>query len=174
MNRPFLIAVLSIALILPIGACRHENAEGIDEETAPPRLVVGSVSHNEDESPAPAGDIVTSDTDGTVNQSPTEPEAAEEAFPLPYPERTDIFEEPDENLVSRPDLQDEYDIADLRLKGFVDINGQQALVMWNGRIRAVSEGDQLGDVQIIEITPPEIRFQRGRVRWVESLTYYGG
>lgn len=172
MNRPFFIAVLSLALTLPIGACRRNDAEKANELAPPARLVVGDVSHDEDKEPISPAESEISKAEETTVPSLTEPQRAQERASLPYPDRTNIFQEPDVQLVSRPNLEDE--AAELRLKGFVNVNGRQALVMWNGRIRAVSEGDQLGDVQVIEIAPPQIRFQRGRVRWVESLHTLGG
>ena len=172
MNRPFFTAVLSVALILPIGACSRDGADEADEATVPARLVVGGVSRIEGEGPTFPRNAEASEADSPTDQSATEP--VEEMFQLPFPERTDLFEEPDVEFVSQPDLQGEGDTAELRLKGFVVFNGQQqALVMWNGKIQVVSEGDQLGDIEIIKVAPPEILFKRGRERLRQSLHTYG-
>lgn len=90
-------------------------------------------------------------------------------FQPPYPNRRDPFRQPDVRKLASDDREAVEDTAGVALKGFLNVNGLRALMAIDGRVLALAPGEQLEGIRVIEIAPPQIILQRGRLRWSESL-----
>jgi len=116
-----------------------------------------------------------------VEDSPTEALAEDEPSPddheftdqetsigyqPPYPDRVDLFLAPkrEGRRSTRNDQQDA-----VELLGFVNVDHQRAVLMINGAVYPVAEGDTRFGIEVISIQPPGVVLQRGRQRWQASL-----
>jgi hypothetical protein len=100
-----------------------------------------------------------------IDQEPVEKEITTDYEP-PYPDRVDLFLAPKREGRKSTDGGQE-DVVELL--GFVNVDSQQAVLMINGMVYSVSEGDTQFGVEVISIQPPAIVLQRGRQRWQASL-----
>ena len=84
----------------------------------------------------------------------------------PFPDRVDLFLAPkrEGRRHARDDQQDA-----VELLGFVNVDHQRAVLMINGAVYPVAEGDTRFGVEVISIQPPAVVLQRGRQRWQASL-----
>ncbi len=87
----------------------------------------------------------------------------------PFPDRVDLFQAPRHQSkgVVRSDEQDS-DAVDLL--GFVNVHSPRVVIMVDGQVAPVAQGDQHMGVEVISIHPPTVVLQRGRQRWQASLT----
>jgi hypothetical protein len=58
----------------------------------------------------------------------------------------------------------------VRLKGFVNVDGLKALLLVDGNVVSVRPGEECAGVEVIEVAPPRVILQRGRLRWTEDLS----
>ncbi len=105
----------------------------------------------------------------------TEPAASDQAlaeqktavaYQPPFPDRVDLFLAPKREGRSK-NRNDQEDAVELL--GFVNVDLQRAVLMINGAVYPVAEGDTRFGVEVISIQPPAVVLQRGRQRWQASL-----
>lgn len=91
-------------------------------------------------------------------------------FQTPFPLREDPFRQPriEQSRAGSTDSRDKT-ASPVALRGFVNVDGQRALLEIDDSLFAVSEGEEKEGVTVLEIAPPRVTLQRGRVRWQESL-----
>ena len=87
-------------------------------------------------------------------------------FQPPFPDRETLFQPPRNAQVARADDSGDLDI---KLRGFVRVNGVRAVLEIDGKVGAYIEGDLNHGVKIVQIAPPKVILQRGRSRWTETL-----
>jgi len=88
-------------------------------------------------------------------------------FKPPFPERADLFEAPKraQNTVRRDDEHGQ----SVELKGFVNVDGPNAVLSIDGVLSPIPEGGEKYGVQVISVQPPKAVLQRGRSRWTATL-----
>lgn len=106
--------------------------------------------------PAVEGDLV--DTKDESQQ------VAAEYVP-PYPDRVDLFLAPKREGMNK--IQD--DSGAVELLGFVNVDQHRAVLMINGTVYPIAEGDSRFGIEVISIQPPGVVLQRGRQRWQATL-----
>jgi hypothetical protein len=95
------------------------------------------------------------------------PEEAAE-FEPPFADRNEIFLPPSETIVE--DNPRRGGFRPLSLRGFVDVDGLQALIEMDGEINEVHEGDILSGIQVVRIAPPSVTLRRGQQEWNETFS----
>ncbi|MBX7168055.1 MAG: hypothetical protein K1X74_17095 [Pirellulales bacterium] len=168
-TRPLRLAWIA-ALLAILGGC----APQAQESAAPAASAPAPEPPKADAAEArrePAQDQLAELATEAERPTTPDPEAAapvsEPEFQPPYPERDDYFKRPEIAKVARTDSAAR-DSA-VELKGFVDVEGLKALVTIDGLLTTVAQGEQHSGIEIIEVAPPKVIFQRGRVRWTEAL-----
>jgi len=130
-------------------------------------------SEDKSETPLPTNELALA----TTEESPSPQEEAlheaeqqaEPAFQPPYPHRTNPFQQPNVEQLVRSGLRESTGGV-LQLKGFSNNNGQpRVLLAMDEQLAPLAEGEEWFGVRIIEIAPPQVILQRGRIRWTESL-----
>lgn len=148
------------------GRAPAPSGPGTTIATAAPSTAVRSTSL--DSSPAPAAAPPAS-----VSAAASAPVAAETPSDAPYkppfPEREDPFLRPDMTKVASAKATTGTETFDVRLKGFINVDGMQALLVLDGKLIQVAEGDVREGIQVIQVAPPQVVLQRGRTRWTETL-----
>jgi hypothetical protein len=88
-------------------------------------------------------------------------------FKPPFPERADLFEAPKraQSTVRRDDEHGQ----SVELKGFVNVDGPNAVLSIDGVLSPIPEGGEKYGVQVISVQPPKAVLQRGRSRWTATL-----
>ena len=153
-----LLLSLSTAILLFVTGCGEAP-----EASAP--LPVTPTSHTL-EPAEPAIEVADVDREaGDAEEDATEELLADE-FPLPFPEREELFRVP-----NRPEGRAESrgEVGEVALKGFVNTGQPKVLLIVDGQLEALAAGDQRGDLVVIQIAPPEVTLERGRLRWVQSI-----
>ena len=90
-------------------------------------------------------------------------------FQPPYSHRFDMFRRPDAGPGSPDTREVEPGMTRVALKGFINVDGLHALLEIDDMLTALKVGDERGGIKIVEITPPQVILQRGRLRWTERL-----
>ncbi len=88
-------------------------------------------------------------------------------FTPPFPLRDEIFQPPNNKGLSK--AQREEVRTEVALKGFANVDGIKAILAINGKTFSLGVGESQSGVEVVGIVPPEVKLQRGRVRWSESL-----
>ena len=83
----------------------------------------------------------------------------------PYPDRVDLFLAPKREGKSM--LNDRE--GTVELLGFVNVDRHRAVLLINGTVYPIAEGDSQLGVEVISIQPPAVVLQRGRQRWQATL-----
>jgi len=89
------------------------------------------------------------------------------SFDPPFPGRTELFAPPGRGP-STMRRDDEHGDT-IELKGFVNVNGPQAVLSIDGVLSPIPAGGEKYGVQVISINPPQAVLQRGRNRWTASV-----
>ena len=90
-------------------------------------------------------------------------------FEAPYPERSQLFQSPNARRSSAAQRNAPSNAPQVQLKGFVNLDGIRAILVFNGETNTLAAGDESAGVEVISIEPPRVTLQRGRVRWTETL-----
>ena len=99
--------------------------------------------------------------------APVKPDSRVAAtFQPPFPHREDLFNPP-AKLAAAPERPES--VGDVKLRGFVNVDGVRALLVINGQITPTVAGQQYAGIDVIAIEPPQVTLQRGRIRWTERL-----
>lgn len=149
----------AIALSLGISVC------GCSEpETAPPAAPQPSASVIE--GPSPSQLRRPQPVAGDANPQSPQAQAKQSAkFDPPYQDRVEIFLPPSrKHSVAKSTSNSE-----VQLRGFVRVDRPKALLVVDGKLRALAAGEQFGGIEVIQIEQPLVTLQRGRVRWTEAL-----
>ena len=96
-------------------------------------------------------------------------EADPSSFQPPYPQRENPFERPDFNKMTPAKRASEASGRKIALRGFIDVGGLKAVLEVDGQSAILSAGQSRGDLHVVEISPPNVVLQRGRIRWSETL-----
>ena len=99
---------------------------------------------------------------------PEKKEPIEAAFEPPYPHRANPFQQPNVEQIARSGLLESTGGV-IQLKGFTNNGQSRVLLAMDDHLAPLAEGDEWFGVKIIEISPPRVILQRGRIRWTESL-----
>lgn len=110
------------------------------------------------------GKPLTAPTGSKPTESPAP--AEDTAFAPPFMERVELFLPPSRKHVAH-NLPN--DVGQVLLRGFVNVDQEKALLVIDGRLKALAVGEEVGDLKVILIERPVVTLQRGRVRWTESL-----
>ena len=105
----------------------------------------------------------------SVAARPSQDDGTTTKFEPPYSHRFDMFRRPDSGSASPETREVEPGMARVTLKGFIDVDGLHALLEIDDILAALKVGDERSGVQVVEITPPQVILQRGRLRWTERL-----
>ncbi len=97
-----------------------------------------------------------------------EEQQSEPAYESPYPHRANPFQQPNVEQIARSGLLESTGGV-LKLKGFTNNGQARVLLAMDDRLAPLAEGEEWNGVKIIEISPPRVILQRGRIRWTESL-----
>ena len=114
----------------------------------------------------PEAEKQTNAKSGKKQATQRQPADAPPPFSPPFPNRSDPFKRPNFNQMVKTNSASQEDI---KLRGFINVNGMQALLAINGRVQLVQEGERRQGVQVIKISPPNVILQKGRVRWTQRL-----
>jgi len=110
----------------------------------------------------------------TTDQEATDQEAAPletmeqrivDIYQPPYPDRVDLFLAPKREGKSTLNDQE----GAVELLGFVNVDRHRAVLLINGAVYPIAEGDSQLGVEVISIQPPAVVLQRGRQRWQATL-----
>ncbi len=105
----------------------------------------------------------------TTDQEATDLEATEQrivdAYRPPYPDRVDLFLAPKRAGKSTSNDRE----GAVELLGFVNVDRHRAVLLINGAVYPIAEGDSQLGVEVISIQPPAVVLQRGRQRWQATL-----
>jgi len=85
-------------------------------------------------------------------------------FKPPHPDR--------QNLFSRPHVggaNGTVQGADVKVRGFVNVNGVRALLAVRGKAFMMEEGQEKAGVKVVKIEPPKVTLQSGQTKWTISL-----
>jgi hypothetical protein len=109
----------------------------------------------------------SSDSPSTASPAPDAVAQDAAKFEPPFPGRTELFAPPRRgpSTIRRDDEHG----GTVELKGFVDVNGPQAVLSIDGVISPIPAGGEKYGVQVISIKPPQAVLQRGRNRWTASV-----
>lgn len=92
----------------------------------------------------------------------------EEAYEPPFPGRLDLFSPPKQGVrVAKQTTGDSSE--SVILLGFAKLDAPRAVLSVDRIIRPIAEGEEIGGVKVISISPPQAVLQRGRSRWTASL-----
>jgi hypothetical protein len=171
---PFLV-VVTIALALLVG-CGDRVAEA-PQQTA---MAVSS-AHDPPMTPLTDGglpgaiapeDLPTdADMDGASKPSEEiegETAAADDrkSYSPPFPDRIDLFVAPKrQGGAAAPGSAD----STVELMGFVRVDRMRAVLLINGQVTSMAEGDAQDGIEVVSIQPPNVVLQRGRQRWQATL-----
>lgn len=106
-------------------------------------------------------------TNSTTTDQEVTKQTIADVYQPPYPDRVDLFLAPKRKGRSRGTFSDQEDAVELL--GFVNVDRHLAVLMINGNVYPIAEGDSLFGVEVISIQPPAVVLQRGRQRWQASL-----
>ena len=168
-------ATIALSLLPFVSGCSDSDTSamvGVLDSTAnvaksvvaPPAPALSDKSR-----PADSSDKNAAPDQPVSEEKSEKPTEAAQSFEPPYPNRVELFLQPRMTkrvLAKRPG---EISGSDVKLTGFVNVDGLCALLSIDGKIAAVKQGEERGGVKVLEIAPPKITLQRGRVRWTESL-----
>ncbi|MCH7750744.1 MAG: hypothetical protein IH898_01110 [Planctomycetes bacterium] len=102
-------------------------------------------------------------------QEATDQEVTEQrivdVYQPPYPDRVDLFLAPKRE--GKSTLNDREGAVELL--GFVNVDRHRAVLLINGAVYPIAEGDSQLGVEVISIQPPAVVLQRGRQRWQATL-----
>ena len=87
------------------------------------------------------------------------------AYRPPYPDRVDLFLAPKREGKSKLNERE----GAVELLGFVNVDRHRAVLLINGAVYPIAEGDSQLGVEVISIQPPAVVLQRGRQRWQATL-----
>jgi len=130
-----------------------------------------AVETNPETPPQVADQTADQITAGTREHTATSKstEKTEDTYVPPFPDRENLFQKPAVSKVLRsPDLKTQSG-EEIKLLGFVRVEGLKALVAIDGEVVALREGQTAGSLRIISISPPQVTFQKGRRRWTDEL-----
>ena len=158
------VSLILFALLASLGGCGEPVSTDVlskpisqEVDTETPEQPVPTVSSLEQEP--------TVTTDATVGEEDAI-KTATEIYQPPYPDRVDLFLAPKRR--GRKNVLDEQENA-VELLGFVNVDHLCAVLMINGAVYPVAEGDSHFGVEVISIQPPAVVLQRGRQRWQATL-----
>lgn len=120
-------------------------------------------------------EAIAAETDTTaslplLSESPPVPDSAAPVvaeFDPPFPSRNELFAPPRRGPATI--RRDDEHGGTIELKGFVDVNGPQAVLSIDGVLSPIPVGGEKYGVQVISIKPPQAVLQRGRNRWTASV-----
>lgn len=159
MNFPTRYVYLLLSLAAVLGCQSKEPAPApaaaIETPAQPPATAAAPAKSN---NTAPR-------TPDLANPKVTSAQVVE--FKPPFPERADLFEAPKraQNTVRRDDEHGQ----SVELKGFVNVDGPNAVLSIDGVLSPIPEGGEKYGVQVISVQPPKAVLQRGRSRWTATL-----
>ena len=175
-------AIIGAAIVASGLGCQRSSrpiSSPAPSETAP---AVAQASVSAESSIPPTGGVKSAKQRDTTGPSerpasskprdaqPTAPPSVAEPFVAPYPHRMDPFHRPDLHKLVEARGSARGDGADVRLKGFVNVDGLKALLLVDGNVVSVRPGEECAGVEVIEVAPPRVILQRGRLRWTEDLS----
>ena len=83
------------------------------------------------------------------------------AFEPPFPDRTDLFAQPNANKVAAVVRERrEQSGPDLQLKGFVNVGEPRAMLRIDGELWIARAGESRAGVEVVTITPPQVTIKR--------------
>ncbi len=165
--RPIAAACCAVLLTLVAAAgCESRTTEPLTTGTMSLPPMPSQTTPPEAVDSTPAADEDANDAEAESRDEVVDSELL--SFQPPYSHRTDPFRPPNiEELLKDGRLSP--DTGPVELKGFVRNGPPKVLLALNDSLAALSAGQQWGGIEVIEIAPPRVILQRGRVRWTESL-----
>lgn len=99
------------------------------------------------------------------SEQPAPAPEAQAKFDPPYKNRVDMFQPPNRKHA----VKNSNSTSEVLLRGFVNVDQPKALLVVDGKLRAMAAGEHFNGLELIQIDRPLVTLQRGRVRWTESL-----
>jgi hypothetical protein len=96
------------------------------------------------------------------------PESTAASGMAPFPDRTNPFEFAEGIDFDAPQNTENKDL-EVKLFGFVGAENPKAIISVGGRTKALAEGDKWGVLEIVAVSPPNVRIKSGGVIRVWSL-----
>ena len=85
----------------------------------------------------------------------------------PYPSRENPFELPADPVT--PAMAEDQSHPDVRVLGFANVDGPRAIVQINGKPHTLGEGDRADQIELVQISAPQVTLQYRRQRWTASI-----
>ncbi|NOY29353.1 MAG: hypothetical protein GXP28_04000 [Planctomycetes bacterium] len=142
---------------------------GAQEEILVEDSVVESVAAKPQAEIVPTGEEANPD-DAPTDETESVPQPVADSFEPPFPGRVELFVAPKRRGRGAKQSADGIDNA-VELLGFVNVDGQRAVLSIDGLVSPLAEGSQEAGIEVISIQPPAVVLQRGRQRWQVNLEY---
>lgn len=155
----------SLCFAVLAALCGCGQADSLDTSAEEESLVTAEVAI---EQSIVVSDNSAEDSETTESAAAGEDVAAQdsiEPFQPPYPDRVNLFLAPKREGRSTHNDQE----GAVELLGFVNVDRRRAVLMINGAVYPIAEGDSQFGIEVISIQPPGVVLQRGRQRWQATL-----
>ncbi len=96
------------------------------------------------------------------------PQVQQTTYQPPFPERSELFVPP-EREISALAVDTENGEDRVRLNGFVNVDGQRAILMIDGQLASLAAGSERYGVKVVDIAPPKVTLERGGNQWTTSI-----
>jgi len=164
-RSPLSYLLTSVAALLLIGCGESAVEEAPASAPAPAATpsdgpVLGSPQPEE----TSVEKTTESEGDQAASDAPEE-ETEKEAYTPPFPDRVDLFAAPNRKVQLK---NGEHGRA-VEILGFSNLDQPQALLLVNGEVSTLAEGDSRWGVKILSIKNPVVVYEQGKQRLQLSL-----
>lgn len=87
-------------------------------------------------------------------------------FKPAFPDREDPFHI---DKIEVAETAQQTESSDIRIVGFAKMGRQQAILKVGDETKFVQVGDRIGDIEVINISPPRVRLKNGNFTWDASM-----
>ena len=120
--------------------------------------------------PANADSPTATAVDASAEGASAKPAAT--TFTPPFPHRDEFFQPPNHKGLTK--AQKEEVRTEIVLRGFANVDGLKVILAINGKPFSLGVGENQFGIEVVNVAPPQVTLQRGRVRWTETLYPTGG
>ena len=147
-----------MALLLSVAGCTEGEVASHSNRPAAPTPVPASHTAGSTTTELVATEAISEDpVDGDAELATT---TAEEFRP-PFPGRTELFRvDGDERATARVVRQQATDVADIQLKGFINVDRPRAILQVDGKVWIAHEGDVRDELTVVRVSPPNVTVTR--------------
>lgn len=166
-HSPSLLPLLLLPLIL--SGCSEADMDAINvaasQSTAAP-TPTAKPARAEKKAAAPQEQEKSTEEAQEVEEETATEKQAE--YTPPFPDRIDMFAAPRRNRALKKNNGEQGEA--IELMGFSTLDKPRALLLLNGEVSTLAEGDKVGELEVVSIQPPtKVVLQQGRQRTQLSL-----